>query len=260
MKKKKLLGINFLCGAVSILAFLVLWNIAVQGELGKMLPGPIPVLEKFFTSLVSGKIGQNTLVEHAFYSLLRVMAGYALGSVVGVILGLAMGTYKMVESIWSPLFRIIRPIPPIAWIPISIIWIGLGEDAKIFLIFLASFCYVTLNAWNGVKNVDQQLVGAARMLGARDHQIFITIILPACVPSIFAGLQVALSSSWATVLAAEMVRSSNGLGWVIIAGMNNNDMLQILVGIVAIGIVGLVLSIIFRKVEAVLCRWNKSGT
>ena len=126
--------------------------------------------------------------------------------------------------------------------------------------FLASFCYVTLNAWNGVKNVDQQLVGAARMLGARDHQIFITIILPACVPSIFAGLQVALSSSWATVLAAEMVRSSNGLGWVIIAGMNNNDMLQILVGIVAIGIVGLVLSIIFRKVEAVLCRWNKSGT
>ena len=246
MKKKKLLGINFLCGAVSILAFLVLWNIAVQGELGKMLPGPIPVLEKFFTSLVSGKIG--------------VMAGYALGSVVGVILGLAMGTYKMVEAICSPLFRIIRPIPPIAWIPISIIWIGLGEDAKIFLIFLASFCYVTLNAWNGVKNVDQQLVGAARMLGARDHQIFITIILPACVPSIFAGLQVALSSSWATVLAAEMVRSSNGLGWVIIAGMNNNDMLQILVGIVAIGIVGLVLSIIFRKVEAVLCRWNKSGT
>lgn len=108
--------------------------------------------------------------------------------------------------------------------------------------------------------MDQQLVGAARMLGARDHQIFITIILPACVPSIFAGLQVALSSSWATVLAAEMVRSSNGLGWVIIAGMNNNDMLQILVGIVAIGIVGLVLSIIFRKVEAVLCRWNKSGT
>ena len=168
MKKKKLLGINFLCGAVSILAFLVLWNIAVQGELGKMLPGPIPVLEKFFTSLVSGKIGQNTLVEHAFYSLLRVMAGYALGSVVGVILGLAMGTYKMVEAICSPLFRIIRPIPPIAWIPISIIWIGLGEDAKIFLIFLASFCYVTLNAWNGVKNVDQQLVGAARMMGARD--------------------------------------------------------------------------------------------
>lgn len=79
MKKKKLLGINFLCGAVSILAFLVLWNIAVQGELGKMLPGPIPVLEKFFTSLVSGKIGQNTLVEHAFYSLLRVMGGVCSG-------------------------------------------------------------------------------------------------------------------------------------------------------------------------------------
>ena len=102
MKKKKLLGINFLCGAVSILAFLVLWNIAVQGELGKMLPGPIPVLEKFFTSLVSGKIGQNTLVEHAFYSLLRVMAGYALGSVVGVILGLAMGTYLSLIHISEP--------------------------------------------------------------------------------------------------------------------------------------------------------------
>ena len=260
MKKKRFNTMELFCAAISIGAFLCLWNFGVTGDLGRLMPGPIPVLRKFFETLFGGRIGSKTLIMHVVYSLLRVMAGYFIGAAVGVVLGLSMGWSRLVEAVFSPVFRIIRPIPPIAWIPISIIWIGLGEDAKIFLIFLASFCYVTLNAWNGVKNVDQQLVGAARMLGARDHQIFITIILPACVPSIFAGLQVALSSSWATVLAAEMVRSSNGLGWVIIAGMNNNDMLQILVGIVAIGIVGLVLSIIFRKVEAVLCRWNKSGT
>ncbi len=159
----------------------------------------------------------------------------------------------------QPLFRIVRPIPPIAWIPISIIWFGLGESAKIFLIALGAFNNVTLNAWAGARDVDKQLVGAAEMLGANRRQIFFTIVLPASVPQIFAGLQVAMSSSWATVLVAEMVRSSEGLGWMIVTGMANNDMVQILSGIVAIGVVGFVLANIMRKMETVLCRWNRSN-
>lgn len=101
-------------------------------------------------------------------------------------------------------------------------------------------------------------MNAARMLGAGKSRILFTVVLPASIPPIFAGLQVALSSCWATVLAAEMVRSSEGLGWIIIAGMNNNDMNQIMTGILAIGLVGMMLSTIFRKVEARLCRWNRS--
>ena len=198
------------------------------------------------------------MIMHVVYSLLRVMAGYFIGAAVGVVLGLSMGWSRLVEAVFSPVFRIIRPIPPIAWIPISIVWIGLGEGAKVFLIFLASFCYVTLNAWSGAKNVNPEYIDAARMLGAGKRKILFTVVLPATIPPIFAGLQVALSSCWATVLAAEMVRSSEGLGWIIIAGMNNNDMIQIMTGILAIGIVGMLLSTIFRKVEARLCRWNRS--
>ena len=259
MKKKKFNTMELFCAVISIVAFLCLWHLGVQGELGRLMPGPLPVIQMFLSTLFGGTIGSRTLIVHILYSLARVMAGYFIGAVVGVVLGLAMGWSRLIEAIFSPLFRIIRPIPPIAWIPISIIWIGLGEDAKIFLIFLASFCNVTLNAWSGARNVDPEYMDAAHMLGAGKHQLLFGIVLPASIPSIFAGLQVALSSCWATVLAAEMVRSSEGLGWIIIAGMNNNDMNQIMTGILTIGLVGMLLSTIFRKVEARLCRWNKSG-
>jgi ABC-type nitrate/sulfonate/bicarbonate transport system permease component len=252
--------ISILCGIASILAFLIFWFICTNGStLGKMIPRPDEVIISLIKG-ISNPIGQHTLFVHVGYSMYRVLVGYVIGSALGIILGLAMGWNKVVEAIFSPLFRIIRPIPPIAWIPISIIWLGLGENAKIFLIFLASFSNVTLNAWTGAKNVDPKLIGASQMLGARKNQIFFTIVLPASIPQIFAGLQVALSSCWGTILAAEMVRSSEGLGWIIVSGGNNNDMKQILVGIVTIGIVGFVLAVIMRKLEAVLCRWNKSGT
>lgn len=258
MKKRHFNTLELACAVVSIFAFLCLWNFGVKGNLGQLMPGPIPVIKMFLSTLFGETIGSKTLIVHVAYSLMRVMVGYFLGAAVGVVLGLSMGWSRLVEAIFSPLFRIIRPIPPIAWIPISIIWIGLGEDAKIFLIFLASFCYVTLNAWSGSKSVNPEYINAACMLGAGKGSILFTVVLPASVPPIFAGLQVALSSCWATVLAAEMVRSSEGLGWIIIAGMNNNDMIQIMTGILAIGIVGMLLSTIFRKVEAKLCRWNKS--
>lgn len=247
------------CACISIAAFLVLWAWgSAYTDLGQFIPGPVEVVQAIGVGIV-GKVGKHSIIAHVGYSLMRVLAGFAIGSVVGIVCGLLMGWYRVAEAIINPIFRIIRPIPPIAWIPISIIWFGLGESAKIFLIFLASFANTTLNSMAGAKSVDPEIVNASRMLGASERQIFTTIVLPASVPSIFAGLQVAISSSWATVLAAEMVRSSEGLGWMIVAGMNNNDMVQILSGIVMIGVVGYILAIFMRKAEDVLCRWNKSG-
>lgn len=252
-------SVSAICACISIGMFLLLWYWGTAStELGTLVPGPIEVIKAIGEGMV-GKVGRHSIFLHAGYSLMRVMIGFAIGSIVGIICGLLMGWYKIAEAIINPLFRIIRPIPPIAWIPISIIWFGLGENAKIFLIFLASFANTTLNSLAGAKSVDPEIVNAAKMLGASERQIFTSIVLPASVPSIFAGLQVAISSSWATVLAAEMVRSSEGLGWMIVAGMNNNDMIQILSGIVMIGVVGFILAIIMRKAEDVLCRWNKSG-
>ena len=244
---------------ISIGLFVILWWIGTATtQLGQLIPSPIEVFASVVSGL-TGKVGRHNLIVHAGYSLMRVMIGFVIGSLVGISAGLLMGWYRIAEDIINPLFRIIRPIPPIAWIPISIIWFGLGESAKIFLIFLSSFSNTTLNSYAGAKSVDPEVVNAAKMLGASERQVFTTIVLPASVPAIFAGLQVAMSSSWATVLAAEMVRSSEGLGWMIVAGMNNNDMIQILTGIVMIGIVGFLLAIMMRKAEDVLCRWNKRG-
>ena len=163
------------------------------------------------------------------------------------------------SALFRPIFEILRPIPPIAWIPLSIVWFGLGESSKYFLIMYSAFCAVTMNAYSGVRSVDPELIGAAKMLGANNRQVFTTIVLPSCVPQIFAGLQIAVGTSWATVVAAEMVRSSEGVGWVIIRGQDSNSTVQIIVGIVAIGIVGYILAVTMRAIESRLCKWSVRG-
>ena len=234
--------ISALCAVASIGAFLLIWYLACAlTALGKLLPDPVTVLVGMW-GYITGTVGKCSLLMHAVHSLRRVLIGFVIGSAIGISLGLLMGRYRLARAIFNPIFRIIRPIPPIAWIPISIIWFGLGETPKIFLITLAAFANTTLNAMTGAENVD-----------------ITTIVIPASVPSIFAGLQVGISCAWASVVAAEMVKASNGLGWIIQAGMDNNNMTQILSGIIMIGLGGFVLTYIMRTIEGVACRWNKSG-
>ena len=248
-----------ICAAISILTFLCIWQLAVWFTgVGQVMAGPIEVLGSFFRTIIK-PIGTHTIEGHILWSLSRVLVGFALGSLTGIVLGVLMGWFKPVSAIFRPLFEILRPIPPIAWIPLSIVWFGLGESSKYFLIFYSAFCAVTMNAYAGVRSVDPELMGAARMLGASNRQVFSTIVLPSCVPHIFAGLQIAIGTSWATVVAAEMVKSSEGVGWIIIKGQDSNSTVQILVGIVAIGIVGYILAVAMRNIEARLCRWNERG-
>lgn len=250
---------QILAAMVSILVFLGIWYLSTNGtNLGRLMPTPDIVLKSFIRSFTYN-IGSYTIIGHVAWSLSRALTAYVLGSAAGITLGLTMGWYPKVEAIFRPWFEIIRPIPPIAWIPLSILWFGLGEVTKLFIIFLAVFSNVTINAYAGAKAVDQTLVGAARMLGANDRQLFTTVVIPFSVPYIFAGLQIALSSGWAVVVAAEMVRSSEGIGWLIISGMEMNNTTRILVGIIAIGIVGYLLAAFMRGVEKKLCAWNQRG-
>ena len=249
-----------ICSVISIFVFLLVWQlISSFTEAGKILAGPIEVLGQFFRSITTD-IGKNTIQEHVLWSLGRVMIGFFIGSALGIVAGILMGWYRPVNAFIRPIFEVIRPIPAIAWIPLAITWFGLGESAKYFLIALSSFCAVTINACAGSSSVDQTLVGAAKMLGANNRQVFTTVVLPSCVPHIFAGLQIAIGSAWATVVAAEMVRSSEGVGWVIVKGQEMNSTVQILVGIVGVGIVGFLLAVLMRAIEARLCRWSERGT
>lgn len=242
---------------ISILTFLILWAVGVHNsEIKVVMPGPWEVIVEFLDSFIH-PVGRHTMVIHILYSLMRVIPAYIVGSLAGIVLGILMGWYQPVNSIFRPVYELIRPIPPIAWIPISIVWFGIGEGSKWFLIFLAAFVPVTLNSISGARSVDPLLIKCGEMLGASKQHIFKTIVLPFSVPYVFSGLQVGLAGSWATVVAAEMIRSTEGVGWIIISSMDTNDVTQSLVGIMGIGIVGFLLATIMRKVEDYLCAWTK---
>lgn len=254
-RTKRVLG-----AVLSITLFIVFWFWGTRPgtSLGQLMPGPADVFNRFLSSFVN-PIGRHNILMHAFYSLSRVLIGFAMGATAGVLLGILMGRYKPVEAIFKPLYLMIRPIPPIAWIPLAILWFGLGEVTKWFLIFLSTFNTVTMNVYDGARSVDKTLLGASKMLGATPMQTMRTVILPYTVPFIFAGFHTAVSVGWATVVAAEMVRSTEGVGWIIVNAMEVNNMVQVMTGIVAIGIVGYMLAIAMRKIEEVLCQWNLGG-
>lgn len=253
-KKKRVLF-----GALGIFIFLCIWYAATAlTSLGKVMPDPVTVFGGFFTAFVE-PIGTHSMVIHILISLRRMLIPYLFGGVLGVLVGILMGWYKLADAILMPYIQMIRPIPPIAWIPLSIVWFGFDEGSKYFLIFLACFFTIALTTYNGVHSVDETLVRAARMLGAKDNQLFTSIVLPTTVPYIFSGLQVALGSAWATIVAAEMIRSSEGVGWLIISGQEVGNMTQIMVGIVAIALTGLLITSIMRGVESKLCAWTVRG-
>ena len=244
---------------ISFATLLIAWQLVSMLSSGRVqVPSPLEVFGAFFRA-ITVPIGQNTILEHAGISLWRVLLGFVVASAIGMAIGILMGVSPVARAIINPLFEFVRPIPPIAWIPLSILWFGLGSSNKIFIIFLASFTYVTINSYEGARNVDPKLIGAARMLGASRRRVFTHVIFPSSVPYIFAGLQIALSVSWAAEVAAEIIYSQNGVGWIITMGMNNGNITQIIVGMIAIGAIGYLLSTLMRTVEGRLCRWNKQG-
>ena len=250
---------RLILGVVGIFVFLCIWYIATKTtSLGKVMPDPVTVFGGFFKAFVE-PIGTETMIMHILVSLRRMLIPYAVGGFFGVLIGILMGWYKVADAIFMPYLQMLRPIPPIAWIPLSIIWFGFDEGSKYFLIFLACFFTIALTTYNGVHSVDETLVRASRMLGANDRQLFLTIVLPTTVPYIFSGLQVALGSAWATIVAAEMIRSSEGVGWLIVRGQDIGNMTQIMIGIVAIALTGLLIPTLMRVLENKLCAWTVRG-
>ena len=258
LKKESLVKLGYTIA--SFLVFGLVWGaVANFTSLRQFLPGPMATLGYFFGHFTE-KIGPGTLPYHAFMSLKRIVPAYCLSALVGVACGLLMAMYTPVDAIIRPIFSIIRPIPPVAWIPLAILWFGINDESKYFLISLATFVSVLQNAFDGAKSTDPQLMGVAKMLGANDRQLFFTVILPCAVPYIFAGLQLGLNAAWGQVVGSEMIRAVNGLGWIIIRGTDNNNILQELSGIFAIGLLGYALAATMRLIESILVRWNKRGT
>ena len=154
---------------ISLLSLLVVWELAARFTKASMfLPPASQVLAAFFRSFVD-PIGKRTMLAHIGVSLYRVAVAFFFATIAGIALGVGMGYSRLAEAILKPIFEFIRPIPPLAWIPLSILWFGLGDTGKFFIIFLGCFCFITVNTYDGAKNVDPELIGAARMLGANER-------------------------------------------------------------------------------------------
>ena len=253
MQSNKLL--RYVAPIASIGAFILIWGIVSMNVSKDFLPSPLDVWNEF-VRLAQTKVGGTNIFGHLGYSIRRVLIAFGLAIVFGLPLGLLMGWSRVCEKIVTPIFEVLRPIPPIAWIPIAILWLGVAEGSKVFICFVGAFVIMVLNSYIGMRYVDPLLIDAARSFGATRQQQFFNVAVPACMPSIFAGEQNALSMAWMCVLAAEMVGAREGVGFIIIQGMDLNKSSMILVGMVLIGIVGSLLAATVRWIEQLLCPWR----
>ncbi len=239
---------------LSIVALLAGWMLLCMAKTD-IIPTPADVLKKLCDIMIH-PVSRATLPVHILYSLARVLGAFVLASVFGVTLGILLGWYETFHDLAWPVFEIIRPIPPIAWIPLIILWCGIGETSKVIVVFIGAFVPIVLNTFAGIHQVDPMLLKAAKSVGANDAATMLEVVLPASLPSIVAGMKTALSTGWMCVLAAEMVVAKQGVGFLIIRGMDSNDSALILAGMVVIGIVSAIITVVLDRLEVKLCPWK----
>jgi NitT/TauT family transport system permease protein len=220
-----------------------------------VLPSPRQLGSSFWKFVTQG-YENHSFLSHLGASLFRTTVGFAIGALAGVPVGLLMGYFPSINAVLSPLFAFIRPIPVIAFIPLVILYFGIGEFSKILLISVTAFWYVVLNTANGVRSVPVLLLQAAENLGLNRRQLFVSVMLPASMPFIMVGLKTAVALSWAVVVAAELIAAQRGLGHVIMdAGMFFN-IPMVYVGIGLIGVIGLGLERLLGTLERRLLHWQ----
>ena len=269
----------------SFLRFNLKWNVSQNGTAAapadptaaqykpliapQILPPPTAVFSKFIESikpqeaydasktnylqwLVSGE-----LIHDSISSMGRVLVGFLIGGGLGLILGLAMGASNLVFKLMNPLVQILRPIPPIAYIPLSILWFGLGNPPAYFLIALGAFFPVLINTIAGVRNVDSIYIRAAQNLGASRMTMFMRVIIPAAMPYILTGVKVGIGVAFIVVIVAEMIAVNNGLGYRITEAREFFWSDKIIVGMFTIGVLGLILDIMVSRLNNHLLRWHR---
>ena len=225
--------------------FLTFWHVVVKVSKSDIFPTPWQVM----LGLVE-LAQQGVLVKYIVASLFRVTWGFLLAIAIGVPAGLLLGWYQPAAAAFNPMIQIFRPISPIAWIPVAILWFGVTDVAPVFLIFLASVFPITVSSMAAVQNMQPVYVRAARNFGLNNMQLFQKVIFPACLPQILTGLRIALGIAWLVVVAAEMIAVNSGLGYLIIDARNAGKRYDLVVaGMVMIGLIGLALDAAVRRLE-----------
>ncbi|MDD2958588.1 MAG: ABC transporter permease [Lachnospiraceae bacterium] len=247
---------DFVLSAISVIVLIALWC-AVSTSKPDFFPTPMATIERL-VKLFEKPIMKVSIWGHIFASLKRVLFAIGASIIIGVGLGLIMGWNKKVRAAIYPIIMTLRPIPPIAWIPLIILLFGVGEFPKVLLVFIGSVFPILLNTISAVSMVDDMYLKVGKVYKANTWQTLHHIVFPASMPTILAGIKIAISSGWMVVVAAEMLASKSGLGFLITRGRDSYDVALIMVAMILIGIVGAALSIVFSFIERRLCGWMSS--
>ncbi len=247
-------AVLFLASAVF---WLGVWWLVAALELvpALFLPSPLAVATRFTTTLQSG-FADATLLQHTGASLLRVLSALAFALAVGIPVGIGMGLSPLLRGLFDPIIEAYRPIPPLAYLPLVVIWFGIGEGPKILLIFLAILPAIALSTASGVRGVPVERINAARTVGANRLQVLRDVILPNALPEILVGARIGLSVGWSTLVAAELVAATRGLGFMIQTASNFLVTDVVIVGIITIAAIAFAMEFAMRFLERKLTPWK----
>ena len=247
-----------LLSLMTLAAFVLLWQALVAADVipSRFLPAPSTVVHTFREKLVSPNPEGATLLVNLLSSLVVALSRFLLAVGIGIPLGLFMGWFEPVNRLVRPIFEIIRPIPPVAWIPLTILFLGIGLKAKVFIIFFSAFVPCVINAYTGIRLASPTLINVAKTYGAGSFEIFWRVGLPSSLQMVFAGIRIALGVSWTTLVAAEMLAADSGLGYMILMGRQFARPDIIVLGMVMIGAVGALFSAVLGSLERRLESWR----
>lgn len=243
-----------------VVGFLGIWQLAVVSGLidSVRLPAPSTVFKALVIKTYSKQPDGNVMLVNILASLRVALSGFFTAIVIGIPLGLVMGWWKKADRFIRPIFELIRPIPPIAWIPLIVVWMGIGLKAKAMIIFFTTFVPCVINSYTGIKLTNQTLINVSKTFGASNFEIFYKVGIQSALPMTFAGIRVALGNSWSTLVAAEMLAASAGLGYMIQIGRSVARPDIVIVGMAVIGVIGALLSAILSFAEKRLMKWQKN--
>lgn len=219
-------------------------------------PAPREVWDALRQIALSG-YADARLHGHVLHSVKLVLMGFAVAVATGVPLGLAMGWSRRVEALVNPAFLLVRPIPPLAWIPLAIVWLGLGDAAKVLVIWFAAFVPSVINSYAGVRSIEPYMIEAARTLGVKRWMLVREVLVPGAAPMIFTGLRLSLQACWTTLVAGELIGAAAGLGRVLAQGALDIFPAMILVGMVGVALAGGVMTWALGRLEFVLMGWRR---
>ncbi|MEO7401085.1 MAG: ABC transporter permease subunit [Polaromonas sp.] len=253
-------GSSVTISIVTVIVLFALWFIVTNTGLVKplFLPSPQAVLKQFI-EYATGVTNDKPLWQHFAASMFRVFSAFALACVTAIPIGIAMGMNRVARGIFDPIIEFYRPLPPLAYLPLIIIWFGIDELPKVLLIFLSCFAPLALAARSGMRSASQEQINAAYSMGASYGQVIRHVVLPSAMPDILIGMRIAIGFGWTTLVAAEMVAANVGLGQMVLNASNFLRTDIVIMGIVVIGVVAFAFDLLMRYLEKVLVPWKGKG-